>query len=123
MEEDDNSRDSSSDGAVENGVSELLHTNKRKAREASENGPRPKRTRRPVRDSSEREQSEVMDGGREEEEEYRGNEEERADDEATLEEEDRLARETGDLGRLSESGSCYLVYGLSCWEVSIRNWF
>lgn len=104
MEGDGNSRDSSSHGAVENGVSEPLHTNKRKAREASEHVPRPKRTRRPVRDSSEREQSEVMNGGREEEEEYRGDEEERADDEATLEEEDRLARENGDLGKAPESG-------------------
>jgi hypothetical protein len=85
---------------------------------AGENGPRPKCMRRPVSDASEREQSEVMDGGREEEEEYRGNEEERDDDEVSLEEEDRLVRENGDLGKAPKSDSCYLVYALCGWKMS-----
>ncbi|GAQ84884.1 putative SNF2 family N-terminal domain containing protein [Klebsormidium nitens] len=96
METDDEFRDSS-DRRSDSDTPEPVPTRKRKAGEAGVNAPRPKRARRPVKASAQREHSEVMDGGKDEEEEYQGDDE-GGDDEATLEEEEKLAQQSGDLG-------------------------
>ena len=96
METDDEFRDRLSDSDTP----EPVPTRKRKAGEAGVNAPRPKRVRRPVKASAQREHSEVMDGGKDEEEEYQGDDE-GGDDEATLEEEEKLAQQSGDLGKLA----------------------
>lgn len=113
METDDEFRDSS-DRLFDSDTPEPVPTSKRKAGEAGVNAPRPKRVRRPVKTLAQREQLEVLDGGKDEEAEYEGDDE-GGDDEATLEEEEKMAQESGDFGE-----SCICSVDLFRFVESVR---